>query len=268
MRENETVSCYSFENVRSTLDNLGLQNVELRFFEEIDSTNTEMKKSCLLGDIKESLALFIAKRQTAGRGRLGKSFVSEDGGVYLSLYLPAYALRGAHELLTAYAAIVISDYLDGFCKINTEIKWVNDIHADGKKLLGILSEGVFCDTGAISGVIVGVGLNVFRTDFPKELGSIATSLEDIIGKKLSRADLACGIVKELLDNLPRLTSPTLIADYKEKSNVLGKEITVIRGAEIFDAVALNINEKAELIVSRGGELITLSSGEVSIKAKK
>ena len=110
------------------------------------------------------------------------------------------------------------------------------------------------------------GINVFKTEFPREISDIAVSLEELCGKKVSRTKLVGAIAEKIFKKLSNSSEADLIKKYKSKSNVLGKMLKVICAEESFFARAVDINENAELTVLKDtGELVTLNSGEVSIK---
>lgn len=258
---------YSRDGIRQELDKLGLRDVELSFFEEIGSTNTEMKNRLFDTGIPEKPWLFIAKRQSAGKGRLGRSFESPDAGVYMSILFPS-DFSGAR--LTAYVAVMVLEAIEELSGINADIKWVNDIYFGGKKLSGILCEGIInAEEARLEASVIGIGINVLQTEFSKDVSEIATSLEEASGKKISRAELVARIAEKILKNLPGASEKELMEKYRSKSNLLGKLLKVTRGDESFFARAVDINEKAELIVVKEtGEKIALNSGEVSAKIKQ
>ena len=257
---------YSRDSIRRELDKLGLSYVELSFFEEIPSTNTEMKRMYCASEIPKRPCVFAARRQSAGRGRLGKGFESPDAGVYMSLLLPE-GNDGA--VLTAYVAVMAAEAIEEIAGVSIDIKWVNDLYLSGRKLSGILCEGIInAESGKLEASVIGIGINVLKSDFPKEISDIAISLEDITGKALSRAEIVARIAEKIFKSLPERSHRELIEKYKSKSNVLEKTLRVMRGDEAFFARAVDINEKAELIVVKEtGERIALNSGEVSTKIK-
>jgi BirA family biotin operon repressor/biotin-[acetyl-CoA-carboxylase] ligase len=259
-------SIYSRDSIRQELDKLGLSYVELSFFEEIASTNTELKRQYVASEIPKKATVFVAKRQSAGRGRLGRNFESPDAGIYMSVLLPEVK-DGA--VLTAYVAVMAAEALEEISGAAVEIKWVNDLYLSGRKLAGILCEGIInAESGKLEASVVGIGINVLKADFPKELSDIAISLEDATGKAYSRAEIAARIAAKIIKELPRRSPSQLIEKYKSKSNVLGKTVKVTRGNEAFFARAVDINEKAELIaIKENGEKTVLNSGEVSAKIK-
>ena len=185
----------------------------------------------------------------------------------MSILLPG-EIDGA--VLTAYVAVMAAEAIEELSGASLEIKWVNDLYLSGRKLAGILSEGIInAENGKIEASVIGIGINVLKTDFPKEIADIAISLEDAIGKVFSRAEIVANVAKKIIKELPMRSGEELIRTYKLKSNLLGKTVKVIRGNESFFARAIDINEKAELIVeSETGERIALNSGEISAKIKE
>ena len=260
-------SIYSRDSIRLELDRLGLSSAELYFFEEIGSTNTEIKRCYSAGEIPNAPALFVARRQTAGRGRLGRSFESPDAGIYASVLLPG-EIDGA--VLTAYVAVMAAEAIEEITGATLDIKWVNDLYLSGRKLAGILAEGIInAESGKIEASVIGIGINVLKADFPEEIANIAISLEEATGIAFSRAKIVALVAKKLIKELSLRAPDELIRKYKSKSNLLGKTVRVTRGNESFFARAIDINEKAELIVeSETGERIALNSGEVSAKIKE
>ena len=257
---------YSRDNIRQELDKLGLSHVELSFFDEIDSTNTEIRKQYAASKIQGSPCIFVARRQSAGRGRLGRQFESPDAGIYMSVLLPE-AKDGA--VLTAYVAVMAAEAIEEISGAVPDIKWVNDLYLSGRKLSGILCEGIInAESGKLEASVVGIGINVLKADFPKEISDIAISLEEATGKAYSRAEIAARVAEKIIKELPHRSPSQLIEKYKSKSNVLGKTVKVTRGDESFFARAVDINEKAELVVVKEtGEVLALNSGEVSAKIK-
>lgn len=262
----QKASEHSEDSIRFELDKLGLFDVELSFFEEISSTNTEMKNRCREESFLKKMQLFVARRQSAGKGRLGRSFESPDAGVYMSLLFPGN-FGGAR--LTAYVAVTVADAIEELSGASLDIKWVNDIYCKDKKLAGILCEGIISpEDGKLAASVVGIGINVLKTDFSAEVAKIATSVEDVSGKRISRAELIAKITEKILKKLPATPEWELMREYKSKSNLLGKELKITRGTESFFARAVDINDMAELIVVKeSGEKIALNSGEVSAKIK-
>ena len=141
-----------------------------------DSTNLKVKEMAQRG-AAEGVTL-IVDRQTAGRGRLGRQFHSPEGGLYLSTLLrPAYA-----EGITCRAAVAAARAIESLCDLRVDIKWVNDLYVNGRKVAGILAEGILDADGALTAVVLGIGINVGATDFPDELSAYIQAFVALVEK--------------------------------------------------------------------------------------
>ena len=276
-------------------------NYHIECFKEIDSTNTYAKRilaeSGSLRNADRSLtpagqkyhrAILIAEKQTAGRGRLGRTFVSPDKtGIYISLiYAPKGGIREPASL-TACCAVAVCRALKRLFGIDAQIKWVNDIFAGGKKICGIGTEGIAnFESRVIESAIIGIGVNVKenKTAFDGALGKIAGTLEAALctsdkskGKpRLNRCQIAAEIVGQVFEIFEEDTKSTkahneIIKEYKAASLLLGQRITVFPvigdTKSSYKAIATDINSNAELVVTLdGGSTRTLRSGEVSLKS--
>lgn len=250
----------SAERVREQLSP-SLQALEIQVFDVLDSTNTYAKK--LAADGTEKDALIIAKQQTAGRGRCGHSFYSPDkGGLYMSILLKPQKSFVDVSLYTVCAANAVCAAIESLCGKNPQIKWVNDIFLDGKKICGILTEATLnMESGVTDSVIIGVGVNVSTADFPDDIAQIAGSLDGTA----TRSRLAAAVTEGLYNELS-LQPEEIIARYRNRSLVIGKEVTFVRNGEGFAAVATGIADNGELEVRlKSGETLLLNSGEISVK---
>ena len=228
------------------------------------STNSDAKayaRECD-GDV-----MFLAKRQTQGRGRLGRTFVSNEGGLYMSMLFKKRLLPSAALKVTVYASLCVARAVKRLSGLDTEIKWVNDIYLGGKKLCGILCEGVMGEDGALSHLIVGIGLNVGGA-LPDEIDRIATALSHHTDRAVDIHELAEAIADEMYA-LSECSFESILSEYRTKSFVLGRRIRVIRpdGTEYF-ADALDIDSDGALIIKTdGGATERLATGEISIRAE-
>lgn len=231
----------------------------------IDSTNDEAKR--LLAEGKTGPALIVAEEQTAGRGRQGKTFYSpEHEGIYMTFSFPtALPLTSAVSVTTA-AAVAVFLAIRDLTGIETEIKWVNDIYLNGKKICGILTEAISdLESGRAAHIILGIGLNFSNTEFPAELQGIAGSLNPT---GVIRNQMVARILDRLLDVVSNLGDDGYLAIYREHSMVIGREIEYIRDGDRFTARAVDIDEDGALIVEdTRGERTTLSSGEITVRTR-
>ena len=235
-------------------------------YKSIDSTNTQAKLSADSGQYKD--AVFVASAQTAGRGRLGRSFISEGGkGLYLSILLGGPFAPDFAVSLTTYMAVIAARCIERLTGTNPQIKWVNDIYLGGKKLAGILTEGKADENGeSLSYAVVGIGINLLKQEFDSEVKSIATTLEDECGKKVDVNTLAAIIVKEFFENIPLAGTTEIAKEYKSRSFLIGERVNVIKPTETYEALVTDITDKCELVLKLDdGKTEILSTGEVSVR---
>ena len=249
-----------------------------KFFEydEIDSTNLEAKRyAASNSEPLQEIPVFIAKSQTGGRGRLGRSFFSpEETGLYMSILLPINENLIETDLITPAAGVAVCRTIEELSTENPKIKWVNDVYMNKKKVCGILAEGIIdSKLGKISKVVLGIGINLFepKAGFPEEISNIATSL---FGKNVENPEsVKYQFVGKLLENLEKTLEAaqekTVMEEYKERSLVLGETVTVIDAKNQFSAFVKDITKKGHLVVeyTKDGRLETkeILSGEVSLR---
>ena len=247
-------------------------DVYLRLYKEAGSTNQLAKQAAVSGEAGHG-AFVIAQRQTAGRGRRGRSFYSpEDAGIYLSIVLePKKETLQESLLLTTAAAAAVYQAVRKVCGISLDIKWVNDLYYHGKKVCGILTEAVTdFESGNIEFAVVGIGLNLYPASggYPEELEEIAGALYEgeAEAADLDRNYLAAEIVNFLMEETADLK---LSREYVEHNIVPGKEIEILDGKSRRHARALEICPDGRLRVrEESGEISILSFGEVSVVVKK
>lgn len=247
--------------------NKNLTDLQIYIYNSIDSTNTRAKNTAENTDVGN--AVFIACEQTAGRGRMGRSFASgADKGLYMSILLKNGAAAEEGLLVTTYMATVAADVIGKISGISPKIKWVNDIYSSGKKLSGILTEGKINPDGTLLYCVCGIGINLRKQAFPEEIAAIATTLEDECGVAHDVNELAAELINEFFANLHLVGSKTVADKYRSLSLVIGEEITVTKATESYDATVVDITDKCELVIlKKNGEGEILSTGEVSIRKK-
>lgn len=238
------------------------------YFEEIDSTNRYLKELAARG-AKEG-TIVIANRQSAGRGRLGRSFFSpEEKGIYMSILLRPDISLERSVLITSMAAVAVAEAIEQVSGIETKIKWVNDVFLNRKKVCGILTEaGIDAEAGKLDYAVLGIGVNVGKMEFPEELQNSATSVSNECGFEVAKEALIDGILEQLDKWYPSLTDGSFLEESKKRSILLGKDILVIDETVpggSYSAKAMDINELGNLIIERDGRIQVLNSGEVSIR---
>ena len=226
------------------------------------STMTEAKD--LINKGIEAPFAVIAGRQEGGRGRLGRSFFSPDGGVYLSLVISGKEIPNP-DMLTTAASLAVSRAIEALTGIGCSIKWVNDIYIHGRKAVGILTEGlVNMEEGGLDKAVVGIGVNLQpgAESIPPELKEKMIYLYPSGSSPVTRAELAARICREIL----AILDEDFIEEYRSRCFILGSSIKVIKNGTARDAVAIDVDDRAELVVRYpDGRIEALSSGEVTLK---
>ena len=162
-------------------------------------------------------------------------------------------------------AVAVARAIEKVSGIETKIKWVNDIFINGKKVCGILTEsGIDVTTGKLDYVVVGIGINVGKIEFPKELKEIATSICNECNDIVMRNDLIVEVLKELENWYPSIWDGSFVKESRKRSLLLGKEIFVM-GEHIYQAKAVELDDMGHLWIEKDGKKQLLHSGEVSIK---
>ena len=248
---------------------LHTDGVRLRLFRSISSTNTVLKGLAEAGE-EEGLCL-IAEEQTAGRGRLGRSFFSPpESGLYMSLLLRPTLPAADAVNITACAAVAVAEAIESLAPVRAEIKWVNDILVDGRKVCGILAESsLAAESGRLDWLVVGIGINTRppAEGFPEELKTIAGSAFGSEPIPELRCRLAAAVLDRLMLSYRNLKSREICEAYRKRSLVPGKEIRILSpGKDPEPAFALYIDEDYALIVRMpDGGIRRLTAGEVSIR---
>lgn len=235
--------------------------------ENTDSTNTCVRR--LAEDGAPEGTVVVAAAQTAGRGRSGKSFLSPAGtGLYMSVLLRPQLAMGDALLITTAAAVAVAHAVERVAAVTAQIKWVNDVYVDGKKVCGILTEGALdLENGGLRYAILGIGINICPPagGFPLELAPIAGALTETGGEAL-RAPLAAAVLDEFFALYPHLTEKPFYDDYVSRSLLTGRQIEVLRGGMHLPATALGIDRDLHLRVRYAdGSEENLAAGEVSTR---
>lgn len=237
--------------------------------ENIPSTN-DLAKSLAKAGAAEGTVV-IAREQSAGRGRMGRSFHAPAGlGLYFSVILRPQCTPDALLHLTCATGVAVCDAIEGCSQLRPGIKWINDLVVSNKKLGGILTElSVDSKTGLVDWAVVGIGINCCHQmqDFPEDLQSIATSLY-IAGKDVSPVLLAAHLIQTLYESNKILLSQrnNIMERYRLDCITTGRQVVLVRGDERQYGTALRVEDDGGLTVHfDNGQVRTVQSGEVSIR---
>lgn len=239
------------------------QNFDIQIFDTITSTNDFAKEIVNSNNFSNGTTI-ISNTQTGGRGRFGRTFFSpSDTGIYLSTIFSGPLKIQDVSLVTIVSAVAVCNTISKLTNLKPQIKWINDVYLNNKKVCGILVENVNDNTNLNSkAVVVGIGINVSTSVFPQDIKDIATS----IMADVSRNTFIAELLNNLYDLLKDVHSKKVIDEYKKLSLVLGKEISYTINNEICFATAVDINDKGNLVVKdRNKNLIILECNEISVK---
>ncbi len=247
---------------------LKTDGVNLNVFELVDSTNTVLRN--MANDGYGEKTVVIANEQTHGRGRKGRNFFSpSDSGIYMSILLrPQSDIKDA-VLITSAAAVCVARAIDKVCGVKSEIKWVNDIYINNKKVCGILAESALdSKTASVQYIILGIGVNLYqpKNDFPSEIQNIAASVLENKQNVDLRDSLVAEIVDEFFSVYPNVSDKKIYNEYKNRLMLIGKDVIVYNAEKQYEATVVDLDDSFRLCVkTKSGEEIRLNSGEVSTK---
>ena len=242
------------------------QKLNIEIFDELDSTNTYLKKVGSQGEKENQLV--IALSQTGGRGRMGRSFYSPNGtGIYFSLLIHPEILAEKSLFLTVMAAVSVAETVMKYNKNDVKIKWVNDVYIDGKKVCGILTEGSINADKKLEYAVVGIGLNVIAPEngFPDEIKDIATAVFPGKAEEHIKEKIVADVVNKFF-SMYNSNDSDYIRRYKEYSYLTGREINIISGDSVRPATVIDITDDCHLLVkNENDEIEEISSGDVSVR---
>lgn len=256
---------YSEEKIKAALGD-HRDTVKIIIDDVTASTNDKGKAIAATGESKNTLIL--AYRQHKGKGRMGRSFFSPEGGIYMSLVIPKTGLDPEDiPLITPAAAVAVCRAIESLTPAEPKIKWVNDIFCNGGKAAGILTETVFSSEDFFS--VVGIGINLIppKGGFPAELNGIASSVygkgEEIPQDIMSI--LAGTVTRELLDLTVTIPERGFSEEYRRRSFVIGKDARVIKNGIPTEAHIVDIDKNCRLgVIYRDGNEEYLLCGEISL----
>lgn len=238
--------------------------------DEIDSSNAEAERRLANGEATPFVV--FANTQTSGRGRMGRVWHSpKNGNLYASFAFRPQISPAGMPLFTLWMGINLCECLTSLCRIECSVKWPNDLHIDGKKVAGILTEARM-ETDQVRDVILGIGLNVNSSeeDWPTELASIATSIRQATGKVTDLNRLTAAIAgrimvayQQFLDGDHRLA---LREKWPRFDTLKGKQVSLMQGSNKIAGVAKGIDSSGSLIIEKpDGTRFLARAGEVTLE---
>lgn len=267
--ENDILSVQSI----SKYLNPDLSQLQLEVHKIVDSTNNKAKEYAAQG--KPEGVVVIAEEQSAGKGRMGRSFYSPSGsGIYISLLLRPQCKAQEALFITTAIAVAAAQAIDEVSGYRAEIKWVNDVFCHGKKVCGILTEAsVNVENEMLEYAVTGIGINIHppKEDFPKEIQDVAGAVfpKDAelqgLAEGEARSRIAAGVLNHFWEYYEHLTERTFMEEYRSRCFLLGKQVRTVSEQPI-TGTAVEIDQEGHLILElEDGSRVTLNSGEVSVR---
>lgn len=238
------------------------------FTEEIDSTNDWAKREARKG--APDGAVFLARNQTKGKGRRGRSWADPKGsGLAMSLLLRPDMLPERAPMMTVLMGLSAAQAVAGLTGKTAQIKWPNDLVMSGRKLCGILTE-MSMEGAKIAHVVIGVGINLTEEEFPEEIKDKATSLKLECGEAPDADVMAAAVLEHFEANYERFLEAGNLQPFQEEYDRLlasrGCEVKVMEKERELVGTCLGIDEAGELLVQTPeGACETIFAGEVSVR---
>lgn len=261
----------SVEGIRQYVSKEVNDRLQIEVYPKLTSTNTVLKEKAAGG--AEEWLVVLAVEQTAGKGRMNRTFYSpSDTGLYMSILLKP-AMEATQALfLTTMTAVAVAEAIDEMFQIETKIKWVNDLYYQEKKICGILTEAAInVENASLDYAVVGIGVNIAQPKgaFPEELrnkaGAILAQQPKGVGRDNLKNRLAAKIIEHMSQEYAKLHTHAFMERYREKSMLIGKEVYRISDVQKEKLRVLEIDENAALVVEyMDGHVEALRSGEVSV----
>lgn len=213
--------------------------------------------------------LILAERQTAGRGRRGRQWLSPFGrNLYLSLYWWYDAMPEALGSLSLFVAVKLALCLEANGVPQCELKWPNDVRYQGKKLAGILLE-MQGEAGGGCGIVIGMGINLDMQDVATEsIGQPWTDVVSVTGKTIDRHAFTVQLVLSLIEGIRQLSQSSFnacLADWQQRDVLYGKPVRLESPNEMVEGIAKGIDATGALLLERNGQMQRYLSGEVSVR---
>lgn len=237
---------------------------EIVYYDETDSTNKQARMLAREGAAHGTLV--IADRQSAGRGRRGRSWISPAGeGVFMSLIVRPDAPPSEVAKLSLTLALAVSRAIERETGLDARIKWPNDIVIGGRKVCGLLLE-MDATAQKVESIVAGVGINVHQTAFDEEIENTASSLDLLLGKRVSRSAIVRAFLTEF-ERAMTLADEEMMDAYRERSATIGQRVQVIGLSSSYTGMATGITESGTLLVAQddGGEAREVLAADVSVR---
>lgn len=215
----------------------------------------------------------ISDEQIFGRGRRNRTFLSNKGdGIYLSFLLKLSGVKQDIRLFTICTAVAVSKAIEAICNIRADIKWVNDIYCNGKKICGILTEAMMSgELQELDTIIIGIGINTGAVH--SDIKDFATSIQAETGLCGIRNHLIAEVLNQFeaiyFDYIKRAKKEEIIQYYESRLFIIGRKITVIEPEKNYSAIVLGVDNDGGLIVKNTfDEVLSVTTGEIKLRDER
>lgn len=234
--------------------------ISLLHFDSIGSTN-QYAKQLSQQKVIQNPHLIWANQQTAGVGKRARDFYSPVGGLYFSLILPNLTVDPERVgLLTTKLAMAIVKACQNSFDLSVQVKWVNDIYLNNRKIAGILVE-----QGTKNSVVVGVGINLFQASFPDAIEKIAGNLLTTPPTRFDRENFLIELVSNLYHACITYTNSEFIDEYKRHLTLMHHRIQIQIGRSLITGQVIDVNSLGQLVIIDDAteKTRTIRAGEVT-----
>ena len=221
----------------------GEKERNIHYFDEVDSTmdiaRELARKQC------PHFTVVIAGRQKKGRGRLKRSWLSSEGGLFFTTVIRPKIPPVLSSRVNLAASMILAQTLRNMFNINAMVKWPNDVLVDGKKISGILSE-MEAEIDRVNFISIGIGVNVNNDPTPYE--PMATSLKKILGKEIPRIDVLKAFLDHFEDAVNDAEFDNVVSEWKKYTETLNRHVRIVTAHEVFEGLAVDVDDNGALIL--------------------
>jgi BirA family biotin operon repressor/biotin-[acetyl-CoA-carboxylase] ligase len=221
----------------------GEKEHNIHYFDEVDSTmdiaRDLARKQC------PHFTVVIAGRQKKGRGRLKRSWLSSEGGLYFTIVVRPKIPPVLSSRVNFAASMILAQTLRNMLNINAMVKWPNDVLVDGKKISGILSE-MEAEMDMVSFINIGLGINVNNDPTPRE--PMATSLKKILGKEVPRMKVLKAFLDHFEDAVNDADFDNVVSEWKRYAETLNRHVRIVTSHEVSEGLAVDVDDNGALIL--------------------
>jgi len=221
----------------------GDRESKIHYFDAVDSTMDVARE--LARNNCSHFTVVIAGRQTQGRGRLKRAWLSPEGGLYFTMILRPKIPPVLSSRVNFAASMILARTLRKMFEIDAMVKWPNDLLIDGRKVSGLLSE-MEAETDRVRFINVGVGINVNNDPTVRE--PMAISLKKILGRKISRRALLAEFLDRFESRLNHGTLENVVFEWKKYAETLNRQVKIVTNREISEGLAIDVDQDGALIL--------------------